>query len=906
MAKKTHPVEHELDQRLRVWRRGLAFALALRVGAWLLLALAVTALYDLFLPLPENARFIIGLGLPLSAIGVFLFKFVPIRRIGRREMAIIADTLLADPHRSLLSAYELIQSGPAGFLKGKAIADAQLGLFDLPVAGCRPRKVLRAAKIVTGAILGTVFLLILLKPQSVPTLAVRLLAPFADIPPYSALNFKISPAKAQAIYGGDLEVSAQITGGEVNVPVRVITRYEGETEESECFRGMENLFSQKLEKIVRPVEFCFAAGSARSTWHKVRLLLEPRFSLARLTISPPAYTHEAVREIVLGREEIRAIRGATASLSITSNRPLAGGEMKIKPLATHGEEKSLPATPTGVHTLRFDWPMLESATLQVQLRDVQGTAAPAPLEIKQTVLPDEKPRLTLHEPGAHSLATPRTLVPVSGSAQDDFGLRRVDFIRTLKGFRERPEELAVPKGDKAYKFHTQLDLATLGVEPGQVIELYIEGRDENPSLTGIQTSDVSRVEIISEEEYAKMLRERISLDELLARFQQIQEQLARVRQALASAQEATKEGKPDALKKSTETVRDAASKLDKLSRDFPAFEIEQAMEKALGESATRTRTAAERLGQLQPSQPDVDKQIEAIRKQFDGETAELDGRLAQRPEIEAVGHLFEQAASFMQLVQQQRELANWIDRMALTGSSDAGALSAAAKLQDQLREVARQMPGQMRDASKAIPNGAGYDKLKADADAFAAQLEESEAQTSMARASTAAQNTDAQKAAQSARQAHEQLAALVPDASKNEFAEACNGSCQKLFPQGHSLGKTLGQCLGGMMSRARLGALGSGGPADDGYATQGFSGLELPVFGPQRSRITPPPRPVITSLGSIREGLSKTLQLNVDNQARIEKPGSDATGSASISLQQIPEKYRSAVRKYFSNPPAKP
>lgn len=902
---KTHPVELELDQRLQVWRRGLTMAITLRTGAWLLLALAIAAIYDLFLPLPAAARLVLGLGLPLTALGFLLVKYSAIRRIGRREMAVIADAMLSDPHHSLLSAYELVQTGPAGFLKGKTIADAHLGFFDLPPAKCRPRKVLRAALTVAGAIFGAVFLLMLLKPQAVPTLAARLLNPFADIPPYSMLEFQVSPSKPEAIYGGDLEVAAHITGGKVNVPVRVITRFDNETEASECFRGTDNHFTQKLEKLVRPVEFCFAAGTARSKWHKVRLLLEPRFSLARLAITPPAYTRETVREIVLGREEIKAVHGATASLSITSNRPLAGGELKIKPDAPNGEEKSISGTPTGVHTVRFDWPMLESAALEVQIRDVQGTPAPAPLAVKQSVLPDGKPRLTLHEPGSHSLATPRTLVPVSGSAQDDFGIRRVDFVRTLKGYRERPEELAVPKGDKAYEFRTGLDLAALGVKPGEVIELYIEGRDENPSLTGIQTSDVSRIEIIEEEEYAQMLRDRISLDELLARFQKIQDQLERVRKSLEDAED-EKTDPTGALQKSTETVRDAAAELEKLARDFPAFDMEEAMAAALAESATRARNAADRLAQLNPSQADLGKQLESIRQQFDGEGSSLDEALARRPELEAVGRLFEQAANFMQLVEQQRQLANWIDRMTLSGEADAGALASAARLQDQLHELAEQMPEQMRQTAEAIADDAGYERLKADATEFADSLEKCEAPKSMNRASNAAQNTNAQGASQAARQAHEQLAALLPEAGENQFAGLCKGSCQKLFPQGHSLGKTLGQCLSGMMGRGRLGALGSGGPADDGYALQGFSPLELPVFGPQRTRFTPPVRPVVTSLGSIREGLSKTAQINLENQVKVEKPDAGKSGAASISLQQIPEKYRAAVRKYFSEPNTKP
>jgi len=900
-----HPLEFELDRRLRVWRRGLVTALAIRTGAWLLLALAFAAVYDLFLPLPSNARLALAIGLPGIALAVFVIKYLPIRRLGRREMAIIADTMLADPRRSLLSAYEMVQSGSTDFLHGKSVADAQLGFWELPADKCRPRKALRAAMVAGGVICGALLLLTLLKPQAVPTLLARLMAPFADIPPYSPLVFKVHPENPDVIYGGDLEVEVSIDGAAVNGPVRVLTRYEGEIEESECFRGNDNFFSQKLEKVVRPVEFCFAAGNARSKWHPVRLLLEPRFALTRLTVTAPAYAREPVREIVLGREDIKVLQGSMGSLTITSNRPLAGGELKIKPLSQSGEEKTVSGQTTGLHTVRFEWPMLESATLQVQIRDVQGTPAPAPLEIKQIVLPDGAPRLAITEPGAHSLATPKTLVPVVGSAQDDFGIRRVDFVRTLQGYRERPEELPVPKGDRKYEFQSKLDLAALGVSPGEVIEIYLEGRDDNPTLTGIQTSDVARIEIITEEDYAEMLRNQITLDELLARFQKIQEQLAKIREAMAEAREA-KENKEDALRQAVEKAQKAAEHLQQLSKDFPAFDAEQQMETTLAESATRAQNAVDQMAKLQPSQGNLDAQLDAIAKQFDQDQAPLEEMLANDEELETVGRVMEQASEFMQLVEQQRQLANWIDRMAQQNPADSEALDSAARLQEQLRDIAEKMPGQIREAAERIPDGSDYEKLKADAREFASRLEESGAQKSMQNAEVSAKNTNAPGATQAAQKAHEQLADLLPKDDENEFGGLCKGKCPKLFP-GNKMAKTLSQCLGAMMNRGKTGGLGAGGPSDDGYATQGYSPLQLPVFGPQRTRMTPPPtRPSVTSLGSLREGSSSAPQLNELDQESISKPAEEATGAASISLQQIPEKYRSAVRKYFSQPTTKP
>jgi hypothetical protein len=902
----SHPVEYELDRRLGVWRRGLVSALAIRTGAWLLLALAFAAIYDLFLPLPSGIRLTLVIGLPAVALAVFASKYLPVRKLGRMEMAVIADTMLQDPRRSLLSAYELVQMGSSDFLRGKAVAEAQTGFWKLPVENCRPRKVVRAALVVCGVIMSVLFVLMLLKPQAVPILLARLLAPFADIPPYSPLVFKVQPEHPDVIYGGDLEVEVQISGGTVSGPVRILTRYEGQVEESECFRGNDNFFSQKLEKVVRPVEFCFAAGHARSKWHPVRLLLEPRFALTRLTVAAPAYTREPLREIVLGREEIKALQGSHASLTVTSNRPLSGGELEIQPLAQGAEPKVVAGEVTGMHTVRFEWLTSESANLKVQIRDVQGTPAPAPLAIKQTVLPDGAPRLVITEPGSHSLATPKTLLPVVGSAQDDFGLRRIDFVRTLQGYRERAEELPVPKGDRKYEFRSKLDLGALGVTPGEVIEIYLEGRDDNPSLSGIQASDVARIEIISEDEYAGMLRDQITLDELLARFQKIQEQLAKIREAITEAREA-QENKDEALKKSAEQAAEAAKDLQQFAQDFPAFDAEQQMASPLAESAARAQNAADRLSKLQASQSNLDEQLDEIRRQFDQDQAPLEAMLDDKGELETVGRVMEQAANFMRLVDQQRQLANWIDRMAQQNPSDASALSAAAQYQEQLRQITEKMPGQIREAAEKIPDGSGYEQLKADALQFAGDLEGSGAPQSMQKSESAAKNTNAPGASQSAQQAHEQLASLLPQdgEEENQFSSLCQGQCQRLFPQGSKMGKTLSQSLGPMLGRGR-GGLGSGGPNDDGYATAGYSPLQLPVFGPERTRLTPPPRPVITSFGSLRDGQSTAPQLNDENQASISQPAEEAAGAASLSLQQIPEKYRSAVRKYFSQPTTNP
>ena len=67
-----------------------------------------------------------------------------------------------------------------------------------------------------------------------------------------------------------------------------------------------------------------------------------------------------------------------------------------------------------------------------------------------------------------------------------------------------PAGVDIDPGLISCEISNRLDLAQLGVEPGDVLELMVEATDTNPDLTGIGASDIARVQIIGEDEYGEM------------------------------------------------------------------------------------------------------------------------------------------------------------------------------------------------------------------------------------------------------------------------------------------------------------------------------------------------------------------------------------------------------------------
>ena len=915
MPQSKDQFERNLDRRLGWWRGQVILVESLRLLAWVLGALLLVMVYDLFVPLETHSREVVAALLLAAALVFWGCGFWRAQRIGRRELAREIDTIASDPRRTCSAAVDL-QAGTNGaaWLRDEMLRRAGEQVERLPKKQTRPLRALRmagAGVVVATAVVAAAFLL---WPAPFQTAAARLLMPDADIPPYSPYQFTVIPENPEVPYGESVDLTVEISGAEIDQPVYLLTRTGGEIERADCFRAQGDHFSQRLENVTQPTEFAFATGKTRSKWHSLQILLEPRFTLAKATITPPAYTGRPASELLAGAEPLEAVQGSDITLHITSNRPLSRGHLTM-PEAPAGQRR-VEGTSAGLHTLRFDWPARHSGPLDLQIFDTQGTPAREPLTLHLDVQPDQKPDLSLTQPPVHSLATPSIILPLQGRAEDDHGLRRVELVRTMPGYRERGETLAEGQLGERFDIDEQLDLAQLGVRPGDVLELYLEGRDRNPSQLGIQTSPVSRVEIISEEEYASLVRRQLSLKDLSMKLGEIERHLREIDQSLETAK--TRAGQPDAndaevnqaLQNAQSALQQATRRFRELAKDFPAYDYERELSEQLEGKANEFQDMADQLEQLTPGQSGLPDALARLQQQIRPSGEEFDRALESGEDFLRVAAVMEEAAKLRRLVRHQERIAQMMDRHAGPAENNASTARHLAEQEEMVREELAAMPERLRQAAEGLDGLEEMEQLQLDTRAFADALAGNEAHGHLDDAVELARAEDLPRASQAANKAAQALNALIEERNQpNAQRSACQfaGMCMGQAPGG-SKQPSLAQFLKAALSRGSGqggsggGGSGAGGSAEDGFATEGYFDLALPVFGPLRSNYQPASSS-ISSTGSESDGAPDApLRLEEDSIEAAGNQADRASERTSFS-KKIPEKYRGAVRRYFEQTP---
>jgi hypothetical protein len=890
-------------------------------GRLALLGLLVIAVLDFFLTLSAGGRTaLLLLGCAALAFQM-LWDLINVFGFTRREMAEQADRALQLARQPVLTAWELHRSPAAEagslhqFLLGKSLQAGAEALGRLSLKDIFPQTVFKRQTLLALLVVVLAVGLFSLHPEAARITWLRVTSPRADIPPYSPYQFIVSPGRAQVLYGGEIEVRVEVKGGPVNQPVRLLTRKGNQMAESVCFRDGDAAYSQKLEKVVDPLEFSFAMGKARSEWFPLSVVLQPKISMARLEIQPPAYTGLAKKESLLGQGIIEGYRGSRAQLHLTSNRPLAKGKLIVTPASGIEQTKVIEGKSSGPHTLSFDWEIQQAAQLNIQVEDVLGTQLAEPLKSQQRLTADRAPEVAIHSPAPYALATPSSHIPLQATASDDLALRSVELVRTITGFRDRLTPLGPPAPEKRFTVQNELNLQQLGVVAGQIIELYLEARDFNPDRTGIGTSDIIRLEIIPDEEYAEMIRANETVEQLVDRYLLVQKKMGEFRETIEELQKELAKPQPDRAR--LEKLLDAArlknqetrAVAKKMAEEFKAYDIENQWSELLKNIDQRMEGQGNLLWGMKPESPQLAQALERLKQEFAKDEERVQQQVAQAEEIAKVGRVMEQAARFMSLLNKQRQLVRQLQRFDAVDPPPAEDLPRYRRQQQEMREELQALEKEMREAAAGLPNHDDYEKLKQSTQEFAQALAESGAGGLMEQAVSAADNQDGPQSHRQARLALEKLEALLK--KKQEEGSQFAGMCQNKIGSNmrEELKQTLSQMLNSMLnrssgsgSRPEGAGEGPGGEGKDGYSVPAQTRMNTPMFGPPRSTS----RRGGAKGGSGQGGVGDAPVVPEDSRHTAGVPASRIISGGARSPELAPEKYRDALKRYFQQAEEKP
>ena len=908
----------------RSWKQGLALRSVFRALAVGVLVLAAAALLDLASPWPDEHRHWVSLTLFGLAILVFLAGLAALRRHDRATTARRVDEALGSSRGVVLSAADLAAdpdapaSGLGKMLRDRAIAKAAQAMSTVPAAGRLPVRDLRRLGITAFALALALIILAAIFPGPLGTSLRRLLRPGADIPPYSPYSFHAKESAPRVHYGEDILLAVDVGGPAVDDAVWAQVRdpATGMISRARCFRGSSGTeFTHRMEKVVSPVEVSFALGKARSKWIPVEVLYQPKISTADVEITPPAYTGLPPDRFPLGSKELRALEGSRIALRLTSNRHLSKGQVAITPVNERLKDllgEVVEATAPATREITFVWTLRATARLKVDIADIRGTYSASPLEVTQTSLADNPPAADILQPPPMSLATPKSVLPLEIHGEDDIGLGRVSFVRSLVGFRDRSEPLADGILPREFAHKESLDLSQLGARPGDVLEFYAEAADRNPSLLGITTSGVSRVQIISEEEYAAIIRARTSVDEFTARYQAAMDALQQAREAVEAMEKAARSGDPEATAKATKTaeaaLENALRTMDQIAKDFPAFELEKDLAGAAAKAAQPIKDAQMAVQALGPN-PDPAKAAEAARQAMEKlgaaqapvEKAQQDAALVAK-----AGKVLELAAELREIHANQRSLADRMITLAkqLASGEDANAaqLEGLSRLQKDNAERLRQTAAELKKRAADLPPE--LDSFKADVDGFSTALENAQIDTMMDEAAKGAAGGRSHEAAANAQLAFQSLDLLFQGG--NGMASACRGGQDLRFDLRQSLSDTLQQMMQALGAKPGQGGkpgsgpgMGQGGMGMGGTGSgSSMPGPNIPAYGPPRSSLQAAGQGRGGSArGSSGRGGKGSGPEVVGGQSELDATRAESTPPP--PAERVPEKYREAVKRYF-------
>jgi len=899
-----------LEHLKHLRRRGLSLATAAGAAwGWVLvcgLGLAAAWL-DLLFELSPGLRTLLVAVLFAAAIVTMLRRLLGAARGATRGGLARRLDEAGGTRGQILSGIELMGAGYTGSALTAGLAElaieraAGLALQVTPPRAFPMRPVTRAVVAGLGSSLA-VALLVVLFPAVARTQWLRFTDPWGDHPPYSPLTFTVEPGDASVVYGQGLDVRVTTQGAPVE-RLELVLESGGPPQSLPMFLEPSGQWRGTIASVTETGHYYVQAMRARSARFRLNVITVPRITQVRFRITPPAYTNIAPYEGPLPSSGIVGLAGTRVDVTATSNRQLSGGKLALTTDLGPSEVTLAPAAAGGMEVMG-SFELMSAGQLRLRVTDTDGQTSTDEFAASLTLLADQRPFVRILEPRPVSFATPDVVLPVALSAEDDYGVARLQVYRSLNDSRPLPTDRPVPQpfakiADDVYA----LPLSTYGLEPGDTIKIFARVEDNDPLGAKGAESQIVQIQIISRADFDELIRTQAGLEALQSKYQEAErrmealaeqlEKLAKEMENQSSDGELT-EAQREALQKLADQMANDAAELQKTAGVRLPYDVDRPLTERLQELADKLSQAGKEtagLGMPGGAKPgDAQKKLaemrDGLKKQRDAYKKDLGEPLDQ---LAAAIPLKEDEGRFLMLVEQQKQLAERL--AALKGQDGTDDPSQRARLRDleaeqsQVRAALRDLLADMRTHLTELPDEKQFANLRKTATKFAKELSESGAAEAMAAAETGLAELSGTRGYAGAKEAAEILEKFVGHC--NSMGQ-CASNCLKFSP-------SVSECLGNSLSQL-LASSGFDEGSGSGYSARANSMQNVGLYG-----ALPTQQPGLRGERSDRNAGASATQRPGDGSpfdAAAVRAGSSlrAAGNQSAS---VPLRYRKRVADYF-------
>ena len=262
----------------------------------------------------------------------------------------------------------------------------------------------------------------------------------------------------------------------------------------------------------------------------------------------------------------------------------------------------------------------------------------------------------------------------------------------------------------------------------------LDASDHNPSLLGQGSSEISRIQIISEDQYAEYIRAKTTINQFADRFEAARDAIGQAREALEELDQAagrkTRIPSPRPLDKAAKEAADAHDKPPNSSKKSPTTSRPSNSKNASRTSPTnKPKTSARTSSRSKTSIPKRHKPNNSAKTSTRCSNASnANNREAEQLErtsnkVNQAATLLEMAAKFRQIYETQVSLAKRfgtiVEELRHGEDQNRRLLPSLAETQEKNREALDEFKAELRRRAEALPND---DPGSRTADRFRAQV----------------------------------------------------------------------------------------------------------------------------------------------------------------------------------------